>query len=424
MTLKKYLANTGWLFLEKILRLLVTLTVWAWIIRYLGPEQFGMFSYALSFVFLFGMLADLGMETVLVKDLLERPGQRAQIMGSAFVLRMTGATAACVLIAVSFYFLAQAPLIMVMTAIIALRLFFAAFNNIDSFFQSKVASKYTVYSQLMSLLSTCVLAPLFILSRKPLVYFVLLVVLEAVVAAAGFVFFYRRLHGDRWVFNTAVARDLLLRSWPLVVSGFAIAVYMRIDQVMIKHMLGDAAVGQYAVAVRVSEAFYFIPMVVTASLFPAIVKAKAKGERVYEDRLTALNSLLIWISLGMVAVFCIWGKTMVEALFGPTYLPAAGVLMLNIWASVFVFLGVLRSKWAINENAQNLVMAYTVLGALTNVFLNLLWIPLWGIKGAAMATVVAYFFAAVFSNVLHPKTRPMFFLQLRAFNPVHVFRYR
>jgi len=114
-------------------------------------------------------------------------------------------------------------------------------------------------------------------------------------------------------------RQLFLRAWPLVISGFAISIYMRLDQIMIKHMLGNAAVGQYAAAVRVSEAFYFIPFGLTSSLFPAIVEAKKKGEQVYYDRLRALNCLLIWVSLLMVAAFGIFGKSLIAVFFGEAY---------------------------------------------------------------------------------------------------------
>ena len=420
--IRTYIHNTWWLFLEKVTRIIVTLVVWGAVIRYLGPEQFGVFSYALSYVFLFGMLADLGMETILVKDLVERPGDRPVLLGSAFLLRFSGAGAACVLILLSFCFWVHEPLTRMAIVFMALRLFFAPFSNIDSFFQSKVMSKYTVYAQLMSLVSTSVLCLAFVYGHKPLFYFVGVAVAEAAVAAAGFVYFYRRVQDDRWICDVNVMRHLLSRSWPLVIMGFAIAVYMRLDQLMIQHMLGNAAVGQYAVAVRVSEAFYFIPMIVTTSLFPAIVQARMKGPDVYHARLRALSSLLVWVSLGLVGLFMIGAKALIQLFFGPEYMPAVGVLMLHIWASVFVFLGVLRGKWAVNEHLQNLIMIYTVLGALINVGLNLLWIPLWGIQGAALATVAAQGFAATFSNLLHPKTRPMFFMQMQAFNPVCLMR--
>lgn len=420
--IRAYIYNTWWLFLEKVTRIIVTLVVWGTVIRYLGPEQFGIFSYALSYVFLFGMLADLGMETILVKDLVERPGDRPVLLGSAFMLRFLGAGAACALVLFSFCFWVHEPLTRLAIAFMALRIFFAPFGNIDSFFQSKVMSRYTVYAQLMSLVSTSILCLVFVYSQKPLFYFIGVAVAEGAVAAAGFVYFYRRMHGDQWTFDVNVMHRLLARSWPLVITGFAIAVYMRLDQLMIQHMLGNAAVGQYAVAVRVSEAFYFIPMIVTTSLFPAIVQSRTKGPEVYYARLRALNSLLAWASLGLVGMFMIGGKALVKLFFGPAYMPAAEVLMLHIWASVFVFLGVLRGKWAVNEHLQNLTMVYTVLGAVINVGLNLLWIPLWGIQGSALATVAAQGFAATFSNLLHPKTRPMFFLQIRALNPIYVMR--
>lgn len=419
---KSYIVNTGWLLFEKGARFLVQFFIWAMVIRYLGPKQFGTLSYALSYVALFGMLADCGVEVILVKDLIENPSRRSLIMGSAFVLRILGALAAVVLIFLSFFVLHVEPMTKLIISLVSLRLFFVAFNNIDSFFQSRVLSRYTVYSQLIALAVTSIMCTWFVATQKPLIDFVWIAFLETAVAALGFIFFYQKVHGERWQIDRSIMKDLLARSWTLVISAFAIMVYMRLDQIMIKHILGDAAVGQFAVAVRVSEAFYFIPMAITTSLFPAIVQAKMMGEAVYHERLRTLNSFLIWIALGVTLVFSICGKDLIQIFFGAQYAPASGVLMIHIWASVFVFLGVLRSKWAINEQAQNLVMIYTVIGAVINIVLNLFWIPLWGINGAAFATVVAQCFAAILSNLLHRKTRSMFFVQMQAFNPIYLLR--
>ncbi len=421
---QKYFQNTGWLFLEKVARLVVTLTVWALVIRYLGPEQFGVFSYALSFIFLFGMLVDLGMEQVLVKDLVEQPGRSNVFLGSAFVLRILGFSLASILIAISVHFWVKDPVTKIVIYIMSGRLFFMAFNNIDSYFQSRVLSKYTVYSQMLSLCLTSVLCLLFVYGHKSLFYFVWIVVLEAASTVGWLMLFYQRFSKSRWIFDPTVIRQLLYRSWPLVISGFAISIYMRLDQLMIKHMIGNAAVGQFAVAVRVSEAFYFIPMAATASLFPAIVLSKTKDQKIYYNRLTSINTLLIWISLAISVMMSMYGSSLIRLLFGDNYLPAIPVLLIHIWASIFVFLGVMRSKWAINEGLQNLIMVYTILGAVINVALNVVLIPHWGILGAAIATVVAQCFVATISNLLHPKSRPMFFLQLNAFNPVYLFRNR
>ena len=419
--LVKYIKNTGWLFLEKALRIAVTFTVWAMVIRYLGPEQFGVFSYALSYVFLFGMLADLGMESVLVKDLVEKPQSHAMILGSAFVVRCIGVGIAFLLIGISLFWIQEFNTRMAV-ALVAIRLLFVPLTNIDSYFQSNILSKYTTFAQMIALAMTSMLCILFIVLHKSLFYFIWVVIFESAVSATVIVILYRKHCAKQWVLNQDIMSDLFKRSWPMLISAFAISIYMRLDQVMIKHMLGDAAVGQYAVAVRVSEAFYFIPMVIAASLFPAIIQAKGKGERIYYSRLKALSSLLIWISLAMAGIFSFGGDYLIRVVFGSAYSMSSSVLIIHIWASVFVFIGVLRSKWAVNEHAQGLVMIYTLLGALINVLLNLVWIPLWGIKGAAVATIVAQCFAATASNLLHPKTRPMFFLQLQALNPMCLLR--
>ena len=129
---------------------------------------------------------------------------------------------------------------------------------------------------------------------------------------------------------------------------------MKIDQVMIKEMMNAEAVGQYAAAVRLSEVWYFIPMVITASLFPAIINAKKKNENLYYLRLQRLYDFMAFMAIAIALPMTFLSDWIVELLYGAQYNQAGSVLVIHIWAGVFVFLGVASAKWFLVENLQML----------------------------------------------------------------------
>ena len=196
----------------------------------------------------------------------------------------------------------------------------------------------------------------------------------------------------------------------------AIMVYMKIDQIMLGQMLGDEAVGIYSAAVRISEVWYFIPMMIVASVFPAILEAKKRDDGQYIQPLQRLYDLMVWLSVAIALPMTFVSTPIVVALFGPNYAESGPVLAIHIWASVFVFLGVASSQWFIAENRQILSFQRTLLGAIVNVILNLILIPYFGPIGAAVATVVAYAIAAFLADLLQKETRQMFAMKLSSMN--------
>ena len=204
--------------------------------------------------------------------------------------------------------------------------------------------------------------------------------------------------------------------------GIVIMVYMRIDQVMIKVMLDNEAAGNYAAAVKLSEAWYFVPMVITQSFFPAILDAKKQSEQAYYVRLQRLYDLLVWLSIGVALPITILSKWVIVSLYGVAYSQGGAVLSIHIWAGLFVAMGVANSKWLLVENLQIISLINTTIGAFINIILNLILIPLYGIVGAALATVISYSLAAYFFLLVHVKSRKSFFFLTKSLNLLNSLR--
>jgi PST family polysaccharide transporter len=207
-----------------------------------------------------------------------------------------------------------------------------------------------------------------------------------------------------------------------MLSSIAVMIYMKIDQIMIGQMLGNDAVGIYSAAVRISEIWYFIATAVAASVLPAILEAKKHSEGQYRQRLQGLFDLMTWMAIIVAFPVTFFATPLVTMLFGADYSEAGGVLAIHVWATVFVFLGVAGGNWFLAENQQLISLQRTALGAVVNVLLNILLIPMMGVVGAAWATLISYAIAAMLSDVLQRATRDMFMMKLKSFNLLSSFR--
>jgi O-antigen/teichoic acid export membrane protein len=421
---KRYFSNTSWLMSHRVLSMVVALFVGVYVARYLGPEGFGLLSYAVSFVGLFTALAAMGLEGILVRELVKTPESRDELLGTAFWLKAGGAILMWIGIAAVIPFTHNDLQTNILIIIIAFAVIFQAFNVIDFNFQAEVKSKYVVYAQITSLVISSITKLVFVWISAPLVWFACVFLFDALVRSVGLVVVYLKTTGKVWYWKwkRQIANKLVKDCWPLILSGMVIAIYMKIDQVMIKEMLEAKEVGNYAAAVRLSEAWYFIPMAITSSVFPAIINAKKQGEEIYYQRLQKLYDLMAWLALAIALPTTFLAPLIIKVLYGEAFLPAAGVLSIHIWAGVFVFLGVASGQYLIASNYTRISFFRTFFGAITNVILNIIFIPKYGINGAAFATLISYFVATFFIGFI-AKTNWQVVLMLKSFLlPIRYFR--
>ena len=399
--------------------------VGVWIVRYLGPEQFGLVSFATAFAGLFGAFATLGLQGIVVRDIVRNPNCAPETLGTTAILQLIGGIAAYLIVLVAIAYLRPDDSIArSIVAILGSTMLLKVSEISVYWFESKVLSKYTVWVQNGVFLVFATVKVILILQQASLIAFVWTMLAEAVVVAIillGVMNKYGLLLTKLRV-STKRAKLLLKDSWPLLLSGIAVTIYMKIDKIMLGHMIGDEAVGVYSVALLISELWYFIPMVIVASTFPAIIESKKRSEKQYYARLQKLFDLMVVISVGLALPTTFLSTSIVTLLFGEAYRDAGIILSIHIWAAVFVFLGVASSQWFIAEGRQVLSLQRTVIGAFVNVALNLWLIPVYGAVGAALATIISYSVAAFFADVIYKETRKIFSMKVRALNPLAIYK--
>jgi len=413
----RYLKNTSWMMAEHFLRLVAGLFVGIWVARYLGPEQFGLFSYVLAFSAIFGGIAKLGLDGIVVRELVNHPEKRDDYLGTAFWLKILGAMLVIVIMAAVVPFTSNDTSTNTFIFIIAAGLVFQSFEVIEFYFQSQVLAKIVAICKSTQLALSSMIKIYLVLTEAELIYFVLVTAFDALSLAASYAIAYKLQKNQAFYtkFDLNIAKQLLKDSWPLMFSAIVVMIYMRIDQIMIREMLGEYEVGIYSAAVKLSEALYFIPILITASVFPAILNAKKRSEELYNQRLQMLYTFMVWVAIAIALPLTLLSDWLILLLFGQSYQEAAEVLMIHVWSAVFVFLGVASSKWLLVENFTFISFARTFLGAGINIILNLLLIPKYGVAAAAIATLISQLSAVLIFDAFNSRTKLMFKQKLWAF---------
>lgn len=396
--LQQVVSNTGWQFADNLLRMAVGLLVGIWLARYLGPEQFGLLSYALAFATLFGALSHLGLDDIIVRDVVRQPADKNEILGSAFLLKLTGGLLS--------FAAATGTIILLrpddglshwLVGIIAAGAVFQSINIIEFWFHSQVQIKYAVIARNAAFLLCSLIKVVLILMAAPLISFAWVALFEVLLGSIGLIVAYRCRGGGRlsdWHVNPGRGLRLLRDSWPLMLSSMVIMVYLRIDQVMLGEMAGNREVGIYSVAVRLAEVWYFIPTALYWSLFPGIVAAKSESEPRFYARLQQLYNLSAFSAYAIAVPLTLLAQWLVPVLFGDEYARAGLMLAVLIWSNLFTSLEMARSGFLTAMNWTRLYLLTVALGCALNILLNFVLIPKYGGMGAVVASLAAYWFAA------------------------------
>jgi O-antigen/teichoic acid export membrane protein len=402
--LRQIAGNTGWLFAEQAIRTIIALTIGIAFTRYLGPDRFGVFSYAASVVTMVGVLARLGLDALVVRDIVREPGRAPTFLGTALALRLLGALLTAGLCLGIAQMLGDQPDLRRAVAIMSLTLVAAAFEVVNFWFQAEVQSKAAVVARSLGALLTGAAKLLLILANADLIWFVWLFVAEAALPTLAMLGAYQSRGGDiiAWRPDMSLARRYLRDSWPVMLSNAMVMLYLKIDVVMLGSLDSTAATGLYAAATRFSEIWYFIPMAISWSAFPMIIRAREASEEVYQRQVQLLYNAMVYLSLPIAVLMSLLARPLIHLLLGAPYAPSADILAVHVWAGVFTFLETVRGKVLITWKATRPYLYSTLMGVMTNIGLNLLLIPALSGLGAAIATLISYAVVTILSCFVIP----------------------
>lgn len=425
MTRRRVLDNSLWLMADKVVRLGLGLLVWLWLARQVGPEGFGQWNFAIAFAALFAVIAGLGLDGLLQRELVTEGADAEALLGTALAMRLVaGLSAAAICVVAATLLRSSDPTTVWLVAMNAVNFTVLGFQVTDFHFQARMKARPAVLAVNAAFLVSTLIRLALLWAQASLLWFGVTLVFETSLAALLLLTVYRRDGGrpGRWRLDMAVARRLLHQSWPLLLSGMAVMLYMRIDQVMLATMADDAAVGQFSAALRISEVWYFIPAAVMTAAFPAMMTKRQLGNHLYEAYIQRLYDAMAWMGIGVAVVVSVAAPRLIELLYGSAYSQAASVLRIQVWAGVAVAMSYVHSRWLLAEGLQRMGLYYTLVGCAVNLSLNAVLIPRFGAPGAAWATLAAQI-GVLPVQLVFQRGRRNFVLMLNAVTaPVRLFR--
>lgn len=403
----KTIQNAGWLIGGKLAQKTLSFLVGILTARYLGPDNYGLVNYAGAYVTFFASLCTLGLPNVLVQELVRHPDEEGMALGTALALRsLSSLLSAVMIVGVVLVVDAGAAETLWVVALSSLGLVFQTADTLQYWFQAKLQSKYWAIATVLSFGVSSAYKLALLMLGKGAAWFALATSVDYLAAGMIALLAYRKNNGPKWSVSRKKAEKLLKSGGSFILSGLMVSIYSATDKLMLKRLLDEAAVGQYALASSLSLTWAFVLQAVIDSAAPAIFRAHGQDRDTFERRNRQLYALVFYLAVGMSLVICLLAEPLVRILYGEAYLPAVVPLRIVVWYAAFAYLGVARNAWIVCENRQKGLTPLYMAAAGINVVLNGMLIPRWGASGAALASLVTQMATTVVLPALNPSLRP------------------
>jgi PST family polysaccharide transporter len=423
-----FLCNLGWSGANQVTRAAAMTLVIIVVTRHLGPSAYGSLAFGLSIVKIGVIAAGLGLDRIIVQQLVLKPEATPNVLrGGLLYKALAGFVTYVAVISSVSVFLPNHEMVRFVVMIAGLGFLLQAFDTFNCLFQARGQMKLSFFGRTIPILIAAALKVGAVMAGATVLTFAALEAVEAALISAGLVIVCWKFGGLKELTTLKTQSSspgmLLFGGLPLLISGVAVTIYLRSDLIMLGMMTGSKATGIYSAAAQVSEIWNVIPLTVAPAVFPLLLHVKQKGDKVYER---SFLMLLQSISLGAILIACsvaVGAPLIVKILYGEAFANAVGVVRFHNWSVVFTFLGMTQTLWDAGERLYWLTCIRTVLGAISNVCLNLILIPKFGTSGAAIATVVSYAVAGFLLNAISRQTFPLFIMQLKSICMIPLIRW-
>lgn len=402
----KIVNNASWIIGGRIVQMLINLIVGLLTARFLGPSNYGLINYAAAYTAFFASFCTLGINSVLVKEFIDNPNEEGKIIGTALVFRGISSLLSAMVIVCIVYFVDAGDFITMLVVILSsVGMIFQVFEVINYYFQSMLQSKVTSIVSLIAYVVNATYKVILMITNQSISYFAFATSIDYICIAILLLFAYKKYNGNKLSFSWQYGKNLLRKSSHFILPGLMVSIYSQTDKIMLKQMISDAEIGYYSTAVSLCSIWCFILTAIIDSMYPSIMQANKTDEKLFYRRNKQLYAMIFYISLFVSLVFTVFAKLIIIVMYGAAYLPAVKPLRIITWYTAFSYLGVARNAWIVCQNCQKYLKYVYFSAAVSNVILNLIFIPLWGAAGAAVASLVA--------QVLTTIVVPFFIKELR-----------
>jgi O-antigen/teichoic acid export membrane protein len=413
MTGRRYINGIFWSLSDKLIFLVTFFISTVMLAKYLGPGDFGIMVYSQSIVALFAFIATLGTDSTLVNKIVNNIQKKNEIVSVVFLLRLIVAFFLILFLNIIIRYVETNDDVILFVSVLSPGLLIYSFSSYVQYFYAIVDIKSINTAMIFGNIISLCLKFIGILTNQEVLFFVTIDVLLMLTLSASYFFIYINKKGDLSIFyfDINLAKFFVKESWPLIFTFGLIVAYFKIDQVMIGYLLSNEYVGVYATISRFVEVWTFIPIVLINVLFAALISSKKNSDVVYIERQQQLYFLFFWMAIFFSLFVYFFSENIIRYIFVDTDVQINEILFFSSLAGVLFSLGLVSNKWMIMEGMFIYEFFRGLSGIFTNIFLNIILIPIYGIKGASIATFVGLLVYSQVSLLFTKKTRKLLVIQ-------------
>lgn len=418
MSQNKVFNNAKWIIGCKIIQSLLQLVIGMISARYLGPSNYGLISYAASIVAFATPVMQLGLRSTLVQEYIGSPEKEGQILGTSLVMNLCSSVA-CIIGVVGLTSIVNhgERTTILVCFLYSVSLFFHAADMIQLWFQAKLMSKYPSLAALGAYAIVSAYKIYLLASAKSVYWFALSYAVEYFVIAVVLFFIYSRMGSQKMRFSISLAKQMFEKSKYYIVSTMMVTIFQNTDHVMLKLMVGNMENGYYTTAVTCAGLTTFVFAAIIDSARPVILESHKKSTEAFERNLSRTYAIVVYLAFAQSVGFTLLASVIVKVLYGSAYLNSIPVLRIVVWYTSFSCMGAVRNIWILAEGKQRVLWKINLSGALMNVLLNAVMIPLAGSSGAAVASVLTQFFTNFVIGFIFKDIRSGNRILLKGLNP-------
>ena len=374
--------------------------------RYLGPSNFGTINYVAAFVSFFSSVASLGLSIIVIKEIAKGQSDDNEIIWTSIWLRLGTAILSTIsIIALMFITNKNDPLIVQVAFFESLSIIFSSFDTINYFFQAKLLSKWSSIAGVLAYLGMSLYRIYLLVTKADMVWFALATSMDMIFLTFFLLIFYIRIEGFHPRFNWSLGKTLLKQSYHYLIAGLITILYAQVDKVMIGNMVDTAAGGYYSAALTISTLWSMIPTALIQSLSPILYDAADKDRTLFLRRLRQSYAALFWLNAFYSMFVCIFAHWIMLLLYGKDYLTGVGALRIVVWYYGISTMSTLNQVYLANDGKNKYINRFCLAGLFTDVVLNSIMIPVWGISGAAFATLITHIVIQIIMPYMYKDTR-------------------
>ena len=414
------LKNTFWLFMGQVMGRVLRGVLVIYSARVLGAASWGVFSYAIGLVAFLTIFTDLGINALITKNTagLKTEGAekvRQEIVSTSFFIKIVLILLGLVVL---FVFAPAISKIREAIPLFPIVAFILIFDNLREFGFSITRAmermEVEAFFFILTNLAIVIAGFAFLIFNPTPIFLAYGYVTGTAIGMLSTFYFLRKYFRHIFkYFREDLVKPILASAWPFAMIGIMGSLMINTDIILLGWFRTAEELGFYSAAQKPVQILYVLPALLATSIFPVLARLAGKDDEKAAQIISRTISSLLWLAAPIVFVGVLFGKEIIQLAYGSSYLPSVLSWQILITTILAIFPGTIIGNAIFAYNGQKLFIKSATIGAMSNIVLDLIFIPIWGAPGSAAATVIAQFATNIFLWNKLKKINPNIKLMLR-----------